>query len=64
MGLTEFYSTPWVIFYFRLPHSRLLNTAKSRRDGPTPPRYAMSGFHIEMGGFQYAAAIDARPFPF
>ena len=27
---------------------------------PTPPRYAMSGFHIEMGGFLYAAAIDAR----
>ena len=27
---------------------------------PTSPRYAMSGFHIEKGGFQYAAAIDAR----
>ena len=26
----------------------------------TIPRYAMSGFHIEAGGFQYAAAIDAR----
>ena len=29
-------------------------------DDPIPPRYAMSGFHIEMGGFLYAAAIDAR----
>ena len=27
---------------------------------PTSPRYVMSGFHIEKGGFQYAAAIDAR----
>ena len=26
----------------------------------TMPRYAMLGFHIEKGGFQYAAAIDAR----
>ncbi len=26
----------------------------------TIPRYAMSGFHIEAGGYQYAAAIDAR----
>ena len=26
----------------------------------TMPRYAMSGFHIEAGGYQYAAAIDAR----
>ena len=24
---------------------------KSCKDDPTPPRYAMSGFHIEMGGF-------------
>ena len=34
--------------------------SKSRMDDPTTPRYAMSGFHIEMGGFLYAAAIDAR----
>ena len=34
--------------------------AKSQRDDPNSPRYAMSGFHIEMGGFLYAAAIDAR----
>ena len=27
---------------------------------PTTPRYAMSGFHIEMGGVMYAAAIDAH----
>ena len=27
---------------------------------PYPTLYAMSGFHIEMGGFLYAAAIDAR----
>ena len=26
----------------------------------TSPRYAMSGFYIEMGGVMYAAAIDAR----
>ena len=26
----------------------------------TTPQYAISGFHIEMGGFLYAAAIDAR----
>ena len=30
------------------------------KDGPTTPRYAMSGFHIEKGGFQFAAATDAR----
>ena len=30
------------------------------KDDPTTPRYAMSGFHIETGGFLYAAAIDAR----
>ena len=29
-------------------------------DDPTTPRYAMSGFHIETGGFLYAEAIDAR----
>ena len=29
-------------------------------DDPTTPRYAMSGFHITMDGFQYAAATDAR----
>ena len=29
-------------------------------DEPITPRYAMSGFHIEMGGFLYAAARDAR----
>ena len=29
-------------------------------DDPTTPRYAMSGFYIETGGFLYAAAIDAR----
>ena len=34
--------------------------AESRRDDPITPRYAMSGFHITMGGFLYAAAIDAR----
>ena len=34
--------------------------AKSQRDDPTTPRYAMSGFYIETGGFLYAAAIDAR----
>ena len=34
--------------------------AKSQRDAPTPPRYAMSGFYIEMGGPIDAAAIDAR----
>lgn len=34
--------------------------AKSRRDDPTTPRYAMSGIHIRIGGFLYAAAIDAR----
>ena len=27
---------------------------------PASPRYVMSGFHIEMGGFLYAVAIDAR----
>ena len=37
-----------------------MRQAKSQRGDPTPPRYAMSGFHIEMGGFLYAAAIDAR----
>ena len=37
-----------------------MRQAKSRRDDPTTPRYAMSGFYIEMGGFLYAAAIDAR----
>jgi hypothetical protein len=37
-----------------------MRQAKSRRDAPSPPRYAMSGFQIEMGGFLYAAAIDAR----
>ena len=37
-----------------------MRQAKSRKDDPTLPRYAMSGFHIEMGGFLYAAAIDAR----
>jgi len=26
----------------------------------TTPRYVMSGFYIEMGGFLYAAARDAR----
>ena len=41
-----------------------MRQSESRRDDPTPPRYAISGFNIEMGGFQYAAAIDARPFPF
>ena len=30
------------------------------KDDPNSPRYAMSGFHITMCGFQYAAAIDAR----
>ena len=35
-------------------------TSKSRMDDPTTPRYAMSGFYIEKGGFLYAAAIDAR----
>ena len=30
------------------------------KDDPITPRYAMSGFHIEKGGFQYAAATDAR----
>ena len=34
--------------------------SESRRDAPTTPRYAMSGFHIEMGGFLYAVALDAR----
>ncbi len=34
--------------------------SESRMDDPTTPRYAMSGFYIETGGFQYAAAIDAR----
>ena len=34
--------------------------SESRMDDPTTPRYAMSGFHIEAGGFQFAAAIDAR----
>ena len=34
--------------------------SESRMDDPTSPRYEMSGFHIEKGGFQYAAAIDAR----
>ena len=37
-----------------------MRQAKSRRDAPTTPRYEVSGFHIEMGGFLYAAAIDAR----
>ncbi len=37
-----------------------MRQSKSRRDDPTTPRYAMSGFHIEMGGFLYVAAIDAR----
>ena len=30
------------------------------KDGSTIPRYVMSGFYIEKGGFLYAAAIDAR----
>ena len=34
--------------------------SESRMDDPTTPRYAMSGFYIETGGFLYAAAIDAR----
>ena len=34
--------------------------SESWKDDPTTPRYAMSGFHIEKGRFQYAAAIDAR----
>ena len=29
-------------------------------DDPISPRYAMSGFHIEIGGFLGVAAIDAR----
>ena len=33
---------------------------ESRRDDPTPPRYAMSGFHIEMDEAMYPAATDAR----
>ena len=37
-----------------------MRQSKSRRDDPITPRYAMSGFYIEMGGFQYATAIDAR----
>ena len=37
-----------------------MRQAKSRRDDPTTPRYAMSGIHIRIGGFLYAAAIDAR----
>ena len=28
-----------------------MRQAKSRRDVPTTPRYAMSGFHIRMGVF-------------
>ena len=30
------------------------------KDDPNSPRYAMSGFHIKMGRFLAAAAIDAR----
>ena len=31
---------------------------KSKMDDPTSPRYAMSGFYIEAGGFMGVAAID------
>ena len=34
--------------------------SESRMDDPTTPRYEMSGFHIEKGRFQFAAATDAR----
>ena len=39
---------------------RMQSISTESMDDPTIPRYAMSGFHIEMGGFLYAAAIDAR----
>ena len=32
-----------------------MHQAKSRRDGPTLPRYAMSGFHIRMDVFLYVS---------
>lgn len=37
-----------------------MHQSKSRRDDPTSPRYAMSGFHIEKGGGMSTAAIDAH----
>ena len=39
---------------------RMQSISTESMDDPTTPRYAMSGFYIEKGGFQYAAATDAR----
>ena len=39
---------------------RMQSISTESMDDPTTPRYAMSGFHIEKGGFLYAAATDAR----
>ena len=39
---------------------RMQSISTESMDDPITPRYAMSGFYIETGGFQYAAAIDAR----
>ena len=35
-----------------------MRQAKSWKDDPTPPRYAMSGFDIEMDEAMYPAVID------
>ena len=39
---------------------RMQSISTESMDEPITPRYAMSGFYIETGGFLYAAAIDAR----
>ena len=43
-----------------VPQMMTMRHSRSCKDASTPPRYAMSGFYIEMGGFLYAAAIDDR----
>ncbi len=39
---------------------RMQSISTESMDDPITPRYAMSGFYIETGGFQFAAATDAR----
>ena len=39
---------------------RMQSISTESIDDPITPRYAMSSFYIETGGFLYAAAIDAR----
>ena len=44
----------------QMPASAQANVGMTWLLDLTMPRYAMSGFHIEKGGFQYAAATDTR----